>query len=334
MRMPSGAVYLGLLGLSFALPGRADLLFVRDGEVVSPPLETESPSFWASGAQWAVASRAALATEIDSMARSLDRFFSGEEVLEAENSSFLRLRLGTGYFSGEGLVDRSDVKFRLSLPATENKFGLIVENAFDADRSLEEQRRAGTFQEDSTDRTGLSAAVQFFQREFRHWRAGLDAGIVASIPVDPFLRATARRRWQADNQWVTSFRQEVTYYHQRYYQTETTLSFSYPLNHDVVYRMETGVDWRQRDDTMAAAQTFNLLVWVDDDNALDYQLAVFFSSLSHTLVDNYFLSATLRSRLYKDWLYVEWIPELAFPREDRYSAKPGLVVRLEALIKD
>lgn len=301
------------------------------GPECEPP---DAPSIWQAGAIWAVESRDLLSDEIDSLARSLDRFFSGEEVLEEDNSSFVRLRLGTGYFTGNGMVDQSDVKFRLSLPATQDKFNLIVENAFDADRSLEENRRAGRFRDDSTDRTGLSAAIQFFGSQFEHWRTSLDAGIVASIPLEPFVRASASRQWLSESEWRTQVRQRVTYFHQRFYQTESALVLEYPLTQDVIYRMESDMDWRQREDTMKAAQSFNLLVRLDDDNAINYQLAFFVSSLSHTVVNNFFLSATLRSRVYQDWLYLEWIPELAFPREERYSPRPSLVLRFEILFKD
>jgi hypothetical protein len=303
-------------------------------EATAPDTEPDVPdperrSIWRVGADWAVDSRDSLAEDIHALARSLDGFFGGERAHLEANDSYMRLRLANTFTSGEGAVDQSDLKFRLSLPATSDRFGLFFENMLEEDESLTERSQASTVQQGSTDRRGFSAALQFFSRKRESWRASLNAGVVTRIPIDPFVRQVVYTDWNPFDAWSLNTRQRITYFHSTGYDASSRWTLGRPLNDFVHLRFETEAGWRQEADTLELVEKINLLVQVDQDNAVDYQLAVLQKSRSHMVVDTGFLSATLRTRLYRDWLYMEWVPELAFPREDRYRAEASFTLRLE-----
>lgn len=291
-------------------------------------------NLWFRSADWLVENRHELSKDLDSLARSIDSFFAGKQALSDENESFARIRIAAGYFSGRGVEDQSDTKFRLSLPATQRKLRLVLENVPEEDESLGDSVRPSNLTENSTDKEGFSAALQFATTEFQHWKSRFELGIVARTPLDPFARSTFKRRWEISELWVARFRQRITYFHSSFYNSRSLLSFERPIEENLLYRMETRVDWKQEEDTMDAVQSFNLYQRVDEQRAVYYQFAVLGESLSHTVVNNYYLSVQMRQRLYQDWLFLDVIPELSFPREENYDSQVGVTFRLEILFKE
>lgn len=304
------------------------------GEV---PLDEEGEvdvSLWFRGADWFVTNRHELSKDLDSLARSIDSFFAGKQALSDQNESFARIRIAAGYFSSRGIEDQSDTKFRLSLPATQRKLRLVVENVPEEDESLGDSVRPSNLTENSTDKEGFSAALQFATTEIQHWKTRFEVGIVARTPLDPFVRYTAKRRWEINDLWLVRFRQRLTYFRSSFYNSRSLLSFERPVAENLLYRMETRVDWKQQEDTMEAVQAFNLYQRVDAQRAVYYQFAVVGESLSHTLVNNYYVSIQMRQRLYQDWLFLDVIPELSFPREENFDSQVGVTFRLEILFKE
>ncbi len=76
-------------------------------------------------------------------------------------------------------------------------------------------------------------------------------------------------------------------------------------------------------------QTLNVIQQLSPDKALTYTFGIFEESFSNTVISDYFFSAHYRQLIYKDWLYVNVIPEVNYPREFDYDARVSLTLKLE-----
>ncbi|MGB1062393.1 MAG: hypothetical protein ACPGZU_19785, partial [Ketobacter sp.] len=57
------------------------------------------------------------------------------------------------------------------------------------------------------------------------------------------------------------------------------------------------------------------------------------NSYSHSRINTYFISADYRRDLYKDWLYMNLVPELAFPRKEGFSGVASITVSFEIFFR-
>ncbi len=288
-------------------------------------------SFWRRSADWLVDYRDDISAGIENMAVGIDRFFAGEAALQDENKSYARVRAGMRFEEGDGFSQVSDLKFRLSLPATQKKLRLVIENDSDDDESLESRNRPSSVSENSDDDDNFSAALQFITGEAERWDTKAELGLRASAPIDIFVRHTAKRRWDIEGPWSLNFRQRWAYFKERGYRANDELNFERRINDDWFYRMKTELEWREEVDSMRAAQVFSFYHRIDDKRGVEYQAGTIAHSWHHTVIDNSYLSIDYRQLLYRDWLYLDVIPEIVFPREDDYDPTSSLTVRLEIL---
>jgi hypothetical protein len=295
------------------------------------PGESGDLSFWQRSADWLVDYRNDISTGIENMAVGIDRFFSGEDALDDDNKSYARIRAGFRLEEGDGIYQVSDFKFRLSLPATQKKLRLVIENDSDDDESLEDKNRPSSVDEGSDDEERLSAALQFINQEADRWDSKAELGVRARAPIDIFVRHTARRRWDLDGPWSMRFRQRWAYFKESGYRANEELSFERRIDDNWFYRMKTEVEWREEIDSMRAAQIFTFYHRIDDRRGVEYQAGTLARSLHHTVIDNSYLAIVYRQLLYDDWLYVDLIPEVVFPREDDYDPTSSFTVRFEIL---
>ena len=288
-------------------------------------------SFWRRSADWLVDYRDDISAGIESMATGIDRFFAGDAALRDENKSFARIRAGLRFEEGDGFSQVSDFKFRLSLPATQKKLRLVIENDADDEDSLESRNRPSSVSETSDDNDNFSAALQFITSEADRWDSKAELGLRATAPIDIFVRHTAKRRWDIEGPWSMSFRQRWAYFKESGYRANEELNFERRINDDWFYRMKTEVEWREEVDSMRAAQVFAFYHRIDDKRGVEYQAGTIAHSRHHTVIDNSYLAIDYRQLLYRDWLYLDVIPEIVFPREDDYDPTSSLTVRLEIL---
>ncbi|MCG8673592.1 MAG: hypothetical protein MI867_29660 [Pseudomonadales bacterium] len=288
-------------------------------------------SFWRRSAGWMELSRDNLSSGIERMARGIDRFFAGDEALDDDNKSFARLRFSGTFEEGESVTDNTELKFRLSLPATQRKLRLVIENDPDDDETLEDKNRPSSSDENSTDESTFTAALQVVNSEMSKWKSKGELGVRASTPVNPFVRHTATRRWSLDENWSAKFRQRIAYYKNDGYRANETLNFERRISDDWFFRIKSELEWRETRDSMDAAQVFSFFNRIDDARGVRYSWGTLASSLHHTVIDKSYLAIDYRQLLYKDWLYLNVIPEVEFPRRDDYDSVSSITVRLEVL---
>lgn len=263
--------------------------------------------------------------QVDQFARNMDVFFAGPDNLAHFNESYIKLTLGGQWGERGSYVDETDIKFRLDLPATEKKYKLVIENSPEEQESLADKNRPSLIG-NQPDTDSFSAFLQRSKQQAK-WDTSGRIGIKGVF--DPFVRLDLERAWTVDDTWHLPYRFRVAYFHSDGYRAINSLSLQRSLNSSLLFEGRTDISWLQERDTLDAAQTLNVIQQLSPDKALTYTFGIFEESFSNTVISDYFFSAHYRQLIYKDWLYVNVIPEVNYPREFDYDARVSLTLKLE-----
>lgn len=261
----------------------------------------------------------------------VDRYLAGNSELDEPNETYARIRLAQTWLEGEGLVNDSDIKFRLDLPSTKRRYRLIFENDTEEDGTLSDRSNPTGLSSANLDREGMSAAVRLAIQDLENWHSDFDLGIRGSIPLDPFVRHNLKREWDLGADWNFRVRQRAGYFHSKGYTYNLQWGFDRFLEPDLTARYNTELKWEQDEDKLKFGQVFGVTRQLNDRQLLDYGIGIVGQSWSSGLVEQYFTAITHRSLLYKDWLILDLVPEVRFPRENDFEDTLAFTLRLEVL---
>jgi len=288
---------------------------------------------WRKGAYRLSDTRDNWSNRVDQFARGVDGFFAGEESLNELNKSYAKLSIGGRWIESGNFEDESDLKFRLHLPATKERYKLIIENDPEEAESLDEKNRPSFIGIQESGMDSVSAAIQRVRMRGLYWKTSSRLGIRGGVPLDSFARVTAKRRWSAGEEWNIPYRFRLSYFHSDGYKAINTISFQKSLEHSLFFKAKTDIAWTQERNTLETAQVFSIFQHLQRTKGIDYKLGVLGESASHHVINAYFLSVHYRQLIYQDWLYINIIPELNYPRELDYESVASLSMRLEVFFK-
>lgn len=293
--------------------------------------DADPESYFRESFDQLVESRDNLSKRIFRLGLGIDRYFAGRVGLDEPNETYARIRLAQTWLEGEGLVNDSDIKFRLDLPSTKKKYRVIFENDTESDSVVDERGNPTGLSDANLDRESMSAAVRLAIRDMENWHSDFDVGIRGSIPLDPFVRHNLKRTWELGSDWNFRMRQRVGYFHSKGYTYNMQWGFDRFLEPDLSARYITELEWEQPDDELKFGQAFAVTRFLNDKQLLDHSVGIAGHSWSTGLVDIYYVALTHRTLLYEDWLTLDLVPEVRFPRERDFEDTLAFTVRLEVL---
>lgn len=297
---------------------------VEKSQCVAKPL-----SSWQKRAYRLEDTRDQWSDQVDLFARNMDTFFAGPDNLAHFNESYVKLTLGGQWGERGTYVDETDIKFRLDLPATEKKYKLVIENSPEERESLADKNRPSLIG-NQPDVDSFSAFLQR-NKQRENWDTSGRIGIKGVF--DPFVRFDLERHWTLDDSWHLPYRFRVAYFHSDGYRAINSLAFQRSLSNSLLFEGRTDVSWLQERNTLDAAQAISLIQQLSPQQGMTYTMGIFEESFSNTVISDYFISAHYRQLVYKDWLYVNIIPEVNYPREFDYDARLSVTLKLEVFFQ-
>ncbi len=268
-----------------------------------------------------------LSGSIEAAVLRIDRFFSREEALRDSSESWVRIRPEVGYDTDDQVDLDLNVAARIDLPGLSDRLSLVVWT--DGDRVSEDDRFTDTLDHDNG---GGIALERDSGRPLTKWNVRPGIGIKGGWLPDPFLQIRATRWYNLEGTWVVRAEGTTRYLYDDEWDLRGELSFNRPIGEHLLFRLRTELRYRQAKDRSNANQHFTFFQKLSEKKGMTYEFAIFSSDDPDWGVRNYRFLVGYKQLIYKDWLYMEFIPELSFKDENDWDVTPGIRVRLEAFI--
>ena len=270
-----------------------------------------------------------------SLSTRVDRFFADERVFQESRTSYLR-------FYGDLVLRKSgasnfnpQLQAKVVLPALEKRLHILLESNSDITgteptSSVPTQSGAPKVNVPSDFR----AAVQVLLTDSPHWNINTDAGArFHGLSLPPFVRVRASRV-QTVHQWQFRFTEAAYWYEQSGMGESTLFDTDYKFNDQYLGRSRTQAIWSDHDQRFDFEQSFFLFNPIDDSHALSYQASVYGQSQPNSHVTDYAISAIWRTRIHREWLFLDIQPGLSWPETDSFHITPTILLRVEAIFGD
>ena len=285
---------------------------------------------------WVDDTHAEWSEDISYLGSYLDQLMGGTDQAQEENKSYLKIDLDLYHSKFEDTEFEPKVRFRLDLPVLKEQLRLVFESEPDQAKDLGE-RKLGASPTSQTSPTNDDIYASFrYWIEAEKWTSlSFDSGVRVRARPDIFTRARGVRSWALKDLWSFRFSQELFWFESRGLGTQTQLDFERPLSERFLFRKTIALDWSERDARYDLINQFSLFHNYNEITAFQYSIGMQSDyQRNQALSRNYFAHFTLRSRLYKEWLYYQFNTGVEYAREFQFKANPFLTIRLEILFSD
>ena len=277
-------------------------------------------------------SRELMVDYVENLNDGVDSFFMGaffdDELVGDESSgSSGRIYLTTRNVEGEeGVYYKVGFSLKLVLPKTRDRFKLLIETDENEDGDGQKENDFISTANNVT----YSTAIRIELHESERWRSSLDNGVRwAGEPV--YFSRLRTRRTDYFGTWRTRILQ--TFYWRTDVEWGASLDTSIlkPLDLRRHFRGGFNADYLVSDDVAQLEASAAIFDEINARSAMLYQLAAFGDTESLTKVNEYVLSFTYRRKIYRQFIFAEIVPEVAWPRERFYDSTRAINLRLEMI---
>jgi hypothetical protein len=257
-------------------------------------------------ATWYDSTHAVMNTAFCEPAVWFDDFFASDRIFEEVGGTYVRWRNDFTYQQEDEYSFKTNLNFSIELPRISSKLKLIFEG--DEDQALQDVLPGG--QAESTNNTlGLRVDVKDTTR----------SSFNISFSAKPRVRLRYRYTYPARDDFVIRFTQELQN-EKGINGARTRLDLEKAFLPLKLLRSTTeffaaedfpGVDW---------AQAFSLFKRITRKSSVSYEASVVGITRPENLVTNYRLGIRYRRNIHRDWLFLEFSPDITWPinlSEDR-----------------
>jgi hypothetical protein len=248
-----------------------------------------------------------------------------------------RVRVRFSLFAEEGSPFEYDVRanVRLDLPLLENRLQLLFAGDPEDENDFQAITGGEGLPAELID-TGENSSVSlryFLQRTvYRHMSVRSGLRFQSGIPT-LFLEPRYRQSVPLDR-WLFRFTQRVIGLTDGSVRARTTFDLDRQLRHKLFFRATADGTWIKGEDGYFYTLGLSLFQPLSPRRVLVYGLGNSFVTRPSHRLESIVLSVRYRQQIWRDWLYYEIVPQLAFPREENFDVTPGVFLRLEMLFGD
>jgi hypothetical protein len=250
-------------------------------------------------------------------ANRLDSFFATERADDEFGRT--RIRIKSDFNIRERKKSELDTQYRinLKLPHLEEKFKWEYYQKTDEDEKLTPDEKKVAIQK-SKIREG--------------WLFNSDIGVSVAIPPKLITRARVRRNFPMGT-FIHRFSEQLTYItDESGLVEETKIDSDHIFHENLIFRFVNYKEWEVLKKNFKTNHGPTLLHRVSVDDAFNYGL-----TMSSTIdngrwfVDNYRLGVNYRRNLYRQWIYLDIIPGIDFPKVWSFRRTPFINFQIEFL---
>jgi len=267
-------------------------------------------------------------------ARWLDSFFADPRYENEKTETRIRVRFSL--FSEKDSAAEYDarVNLRLDLPVLEDRLHLLIGGAPEDEEDDDFQAltgREGEKPELATSDEDFSTSLRYFLKRSVLRNISLRGGVKWRNGLPTFFLEPRYRQSVPLDPWLFRFTQRVFGFTDGRTGARTTFDFERELSKTLFFRTTADGSWSSDEDGYFYSLSFALYKRYSARRVLVYSWANSFHTRPDHRLDTVVLSARYRQRIFRDWLFYEVVPQIAFSEERDYQATPGILLRLEVL---
>ena len=268
-------------------------------------------------------------TNANFAANRLDSFFATERADDEFGRS--RIRIRSRYEIRERAVadQQNQYRINLRLPHLEEKFKY---DYYQDD--IENNKRVKKSEQDKKNRKKIEYERSLLEKDKINegWIFNSDIGVSAAIPPKLITRARVRKN-NVTGTLIHRFSEQLTYItDESGLVEETRVDSDQIYTVDLVFRFVNYKRWQVLKKDFNTDHGPTLLHRVSENDALNYGFTmqtVIENGIWYT--NNYRLSVNYRRNLYHQWIYLDVVPGLDFPKEWSFRRTPFVFLQLELL---
>jgi len=265
---------------------------------------------------------------VDNSARSIDAFFGTNDAWRTDNQSWLRITNDFRWDQSEHGSEELRARLKLDLPTARENLHLLFENDNPEQRTATQEAVPSLRNVNDERNTvlGLGADLDSWAPA---WNKKLQAGIRVALPLDPYTRFIAKRSWQLDDNWELNSYNRLAWFNRDGYSANSEIRFGKTLAPNWHLDYTTDLTWREDRDYLQFAETANLAHVLSTRSAINYSAGVIGTGLETPEIAAYFLTADYRRNLSRRIVFIDVIPELTFPKDEKLNPHWAITFRLE-----
>ncbi len=306
-------------------------------ELTGPPPPALPKSFWE---KYLDAPHDYLSRRVEAYSRRLDDFFSHPNRVYDSTGSTLQIQSYMTLFKSGVREHGTDVHGNISLPNTEDRLKLIVQRGLEGATQTAAER-------DIKDATGSAKVVAPGAPDDNRYYFGLkalaaemfgvtlsaEAGARFARPINTYVRLRLFRDFNS-SQWQIRASETPLWKHSEGASSASELNFTRPLDEKWQLRFTSKATWRSTTNYFDLAQISGVYYIPDERTATNFELGAFAPSDRNLKLKVYSVTLRVRRQIYRDWLYLDVIPQILYQEAFGFSTTRSLMLRLEGLFGD
>ncbi|MDH5180904.1 MAG: hypothetical protein OEY07_14630 [Gammaproteobacteria bacterium] len=291
------------------------------------PEETHPSTGSASNLDFLNRSHSVVSEGVETVAKYMDIFFADEKIYDEATKTYVIL-------SGQTIIDEhgqdsysGKLKIKIDLPQTKRKLKLLLESDTE-ELQTGVERDASTSPGKAATESRYYAALQQELAKLRGWKFTTALGMKLNIPLDPFFRLRAARRYRFNN-WNMHFTETLFWFDSLGAGSSTVIELDRKIGEGSLFRSGTSAIWRDETNGYDFKQSFTMYHELSKHRAVSLTLETEGRSDPTIHATSYLAYFRYRQRVHKDWLYFEIRPEVLYERETNFHPSPSLILQLD-----
>lgn len=254
-----------------------------------------------------------------------DGFFGDRRYDQQSGDTFGRIGLSTFWDERDGFDTKFRLRARIALPQLEERASLLIGRG--SDQELIEERPnvqdtvPGNFNSVDDD----SFLIGLGYRRGQGLKRGFDFSVGAKVrlPPEPYVKAAYRRAWELSDSTLFRIRPLV------YWRYDEGLGSTLHLDLDHLLSKTRMVRWSNSGnisqdpevDGVRWLSYLSLYRALSNRRALSYHLLAGGETNGEVRLQNYGFEVRYRQRVLREWLFIEFLSSLTWPREFLYEER-------------
>jgi hypothetical protein len=295
------------------------------GECTRPPCPPE-PDLTTTMQNFVDRAHAGVSTRIEAMAQNLDGFFANERIFEETTESYLQISLNTVFQEDGEVTFDEDIKAKIDLTKTKRKLKLLIESDPVSTRKDDTSDQPV----DTPEETNYFLSIEREAKQFKNWDISPALGIRFRTPPNPFARVRAIRYFDIAP-WLLRTSANLYWFDNDGWGRNIVFELDRALTEDVLFRSASSAEWKELSRDIVVAEIFSFYQYLGPKHNFVYEIGAYGVDNPDWTIDYYVTRLRYRRQAYKNWLFIEMRPEVAFRKNDNFDADLSFLFRVETI---